>query len=311
MLSHGSPSDAKGVQARVGAIRSRPMDRSTVTRAYDDGRDRWSVATARPAAALTGWVDRYAWWSERTESFTTRRELAATTGVMIVNLGAPLEIVDASGARHRIGAGQGFAGGLAQATSLSRSLARGGEEMLGVHVHLAPAKLARLLGMPLAALTDRCFTLADLIGGDADRLGDALLHARGQEARWRVLDAFVAARAAAAAGPDRAVDHARRRLVIGHRVEAVATELGWSRKRLARRFHDAIGLHPRAFAGLARFKRFATALQARPELPLAHAAVDAGYADQPHLTREVVRYADLTPAALRDRLIPGGGGVRE
>ena len=283
------------------------MDRSVDIHAHDDGQDRWSVAVARPAAALQGWVDRYAWWSEHTQSFTTRRELAATSGVLIVNLGAPLEIVDASGALHRLGAGQGFAGGIAQATSLSRSTGA----MLGVHVHLAPAELARLLGVPLAALTDRCFTLSDLLGRDAGRLGEQLLAAEGHEARWRVLDGFVAERAARARAADAEVEHARTALARGARVERVAGELGWSRKRLAHRFRDAMGLHPRAFAGLARFERFATALQARPDQPLAHAALDAGYADQAHLSREVKRYADLSPGALRARLIPAGGGVRE
>lgn len=196
---------------------------------------------------------------------------------------------------------------MAQATSLSR----GGGEMLGVHLHLPPAMLARLLGVPLAALTDRCFTLADLLGGEAGRLGEELLAVADHEARWRVLDGFVARRAAVAAESDVEVDHACRALAGGHRVERVADDLSWSRKRLARRFRDAVGLHPRAFAGLARFERFATSLQANPAQPLAHAALDAGYADQAHLTRETVRYADLTPAALRARLIPDGGGVME
>ena len=36
---------------------------------------------------------------------------------------------------------------------------------------------------------------------------------------------------------------------------------------------------------------------------LAQAAVDSGYADQPHLTRETVRLAGLSPAALiRERV---------
>ena len=278
-----------------------------LTHAYDDGVDRWAIADARPAAALAGWVDRYNWWSEHTRSFTTRRELAATTGVLIVNLGSPLEIVDAGGVTHRLAAGQGFAGGIARATSLSRSTGA----MAGVHVHLPPATLARLLGVPLAALTDCCFRLDDLLGGEADPLGEQLQAALGHEARWRVLDDWVARRAGIARAADVEVDHARGRLKRGARVEAVAADLGWSRKRLAQRFRDAVGLHPRSFAGLARFERFATGLQARPDLPLAHAAQDAGYADQAHLTREVARYADLTPGELRARLIPAGGGVRE
>ena len=283
------------------------MDRPIASHAFDDGRDRWSVAAAPPATPLAAWVDRYAWWSERTESFTTRRELAATTGVLIVNLGSALEIVDASGTLHRLGPGQGFAGGIARATSLSRSTGA----MAGVHVHMPPATLARLLGVPLAALTDRCVTLADLLGGDADRLGERLLAADGHEARWRVLDAFLATRAEQARDADREVEHARARLADGLRVEAVALDLGWSRKRLAQRFRDATGLHPRAYACLARFERFATRLRTRPAQPLAEAALDAGYADQAHLSREVLRYADLTPAALRAKLIPEGGGVMQ
>jgi AraC-like DNA-binding protein len=277
------------------------------SRSHDDGQDRWTIVEARPGPSLTGCVDRYVWWSEHTRSFTTRRELASTTGVLIVNLGSPLEIADASGVTHRIAAGQGFAGGLAQSTSLSRSTG----EMEGIHVHMAPAGLARSLGVPLAALTDRCFTLADLLGADADRLGERLLDVRPGEARWRVLDGFLAGRLGGARAEDRELDHARALLARGWRVEVVARELSWSRKRLAQRFRDAVGMHPRAFAGLARFERFTAALQAHPSKPLAQAALDAGYADQAHLTREVARYAELTPAQLRARLIPAGGGVRE
>ena len=183
--------------------------------------------------------------------------------------------------------------------------------MEGVHIHLSPTTLARLLRLPLAELCDRVTTLEEAIGAEAATLGDRLLTATTMEERWSVLDAFVSSRAAGAHVDDLPVAHARRRLRRGDRVEAVADDLGWSRKRLAQRFRDATGLLPRAYAGLARFERFAAALQAAPRQPLAHAALDAGYADQAHLTREVARYADLTPAALRARLIPAGGGVRE
>lgn len=281
------------------------MTRAVSQYCYDDGLDRWSVASAAPAPALAGLVDRYTWWTERTHSFTTRRELAATTGVLIVNLGSALEIVDASGTVHRLGAGQGFVGGIARSTSLSRSTG----EMAGVHVHLAPDRLARLLGLPLAALTDRCFALHDLLGLRAAQLGEELLATTDDQARWSLLDRFVAERAALARAADRAMDYARAALSRGTPVQQVADTLDMSRKRLAARFRDATGLHPRSYAGLARFERFAKALPAASSL--ADAAIDAGYADQPHLTREVARYAALTPAALRARLIPAGGGVRE
>ena len=282
------------------------MERPSSRRSFDDGVDRWTVASTAPADPLRGTIDSYGWWTEHTRSFTTRRELASTGGVFIVNLGAPLEIVDARGTLHRLRAGEGFVGGIAQATSLSRSTG----EMAGVHVNLAPSAMARLLGLPLAALRDRVVMLEDVIGAEAARLGEHLLAARDREARWYALDTFLADRLRSAAEDDREIAHARHRLARGARVEAVAGDLGWSRKRLAQRFRDATGLHPRAFAGLARFERFTIALQADPGRSLAQAALDAGYADQAHLSREVMRYAALTPGALRRRLIPEGGGVR-
>lgn len=283
------------------------MDRSTSIRAYDDGHDRWEVRSARPAAPLQGIVDRYAWWSECTATFTTRRELASTGGVFIINLGSPLEIVDARGELHRLSAGEGFAGGLARATSLSRSTGA----MTGVHLHLPAATLARLLGLPLAELCDRVVSLDQLLGGEATALGDRLLAAATHERRWAILDGFVERQMAGAHAQDNEVEHARRRLARGHPVRAIAADLGWSRKRLAQRFRDGTGLLPRQYAGLARFERFATALAANPRVALVQAAIDAGYADQAHLTREVNRFAALSPAALRARLIPEGGGVRE
>jgi AraC-like DNA-binding protein len=125
------------------------------------------------------------------------------------------------------------------------------------------------------------------------------------------LDHFVGKRLESSTLACPAIAHIARGLRSGIRVEALAAELDWSRKRLARTFAQATGLEPRAFAGLARFERFARQLQAEPCLSLADAAVAAGYADQSHLTREVSRYAGTTPAALRRRLLPAGGGVRD
>lgn len=283
------------------------MERSTDIRAYDDGRDRWEVRDAAPAGALRGVVERYTWWSEHTESFTTRRELASTRGVFIVNLGSRLEIVDACGELHRLNAGEGFAGGLARATSLSRSTGA----MIGIHLHLPAPALARLLGLPLAELCDRVVSLDQLLGGDATALGGRLLAAAAHEERWAIMDAFVERRMARGRAQDGEVEHARRRLARGEPVSTIVDDLGWSRKRLAQRFRDYTGLLPRQYAGLARFERFTTALAANPHMSLAAAAVDAGYADQAHLTRKVNRFAALSPAALRARLVPGGGGVRE
>ena len=59
---------------------------------------------------------------------------------------------------------------------------------------------------------------------------------------------------------------------------------------------DTTGLGPKDHQRVMRFR--ASLASAERGAPLAVAACEAGYADQPHLTREVRRLSGLTPAAL-------------
>jgi AraC-like DNA-binding protein len=279
----------------------------THIRSHDDGRDRWRIIEAAPDPILAADVRAYGWWSEETSTFDTRRELAGTAGTLIVNLASDLEIIDADGNAIRLGIGEGFIAGLTTGNCLSRSTG----SMAGVHLRAPLSTLARMAGTSIAALTDRIVPLTDLPGLRHARLGERLVDAQGDEARWAVLDGIVEERLTHSAAPCPSIQRIARGLASGVRVEALAEELDWSRKRLARTFAQATGLQPRAFSGLARFERFARQLQAQPAMALAEAAIAAGYADQAHLTREVVRYAGSTPAALRRQLLPDGGGVRD
>lgn len=83
---------------------------------------------------------------------------------------------------------------------------------------------------------------------------------------------------------------------IGH----IAEELGVSRYQLIRAFKRAYGLTPEDFRRQLRVERARTLLT-RPE-PLAAIAVDAGFADQSHMTREFNRLLGLTPNAYRRAL---------
>ena len=47
-----------------------------------------------------------------------------------------------------------------------------------------------------------------------------------------------------------------------------------------------------------RLRRFLALAEAEPNTDLARAAAEAGYSDQPHLTRECADLAGLPPAAL-------------
>lgn len=284
------------------------MQRVVNLHSHDDGVDRWTMASAAPAPHLAGTVDRYTDYWEQTGSFTARAELASTGGVMIVNLGDPLEIVGADGRTIRLLRGEGFAGGLADATSISRTAGA----QSGIHLHAPLETIARLLGLPPSEIANRVVRLDEALGTEGARFGEEVAEAETAEARFARLDAFVTARLAASHTGDRRVTAAG--AALRHRpdtpIAALAERLNADRRALARDFRNVLGIPPRHYARLARFEAFSAAIAAEPTASLADLAADAGYYDQPHLNRDVRAFAGMTPAELQRRIVPNGGGVR-
>lgn len=85
-------------------------------------------------------------------------------------------------------------------------------------------------------------------------------------------------------------------LLTSNSVSGTADELGLSPRQLQRIMTATTGLTPKAFQRVTRLQRFLR--EAERGASLATAAAMAGYADQPHLTREVRALSGLTPARL-------------
>lgn len=170
-----------------------------------------------------------------------------------------------------------------------------------------PSAGGPVLGIPLSELRDQRVELADLRSAEARRLSATLDPAT---AAARVLD--VTGALVDAARLDPAVAEVARLLHDPQaRAEDVADDVGLSPRQLRRRFHAAVGYGPKTLQRVLRFRRFVSRIDAlspnlqdprRPDgLDLASLAVQAGYADQAHLTRECGRLAGLAPAALARR----------
>lgn len=166
-----------------------------------------------------------------------------------------------------------------------------------VGLRFEPAAAPALLGLPASELRDLRVALSDLWGREADAIEERVCAAPPAE-RLTVLAALVGERLAGAAPPDRRIGLAAARLwqEPGARLAVLGRELALSERQLRRRFVSAVGYGPRTFARIARFQRLLALLRSGEEL--AAAAAEAGYADQPHMTREAVRLAGRTPAAL-------------
>jgi AraC-like DNA-binding protein len=79
----------------------------------------------------------------------------------------------------------------------------------------------------------------------------------------------------------------------------VVARTGASHRRFIQLFRDAVGLAPKRFRRVTRFQRALDSLRIAPEGGLASLALDLGYADQAHLTREFRAMAGLSPTAWR------------
>lgn len=75
-------------------------------------------------------------------------------------------------------------------------------------------------------------------------------------------------------------------------------DLFLSPRQLRRRCLSALGYGPKTLQRLLRFQRYLALSHFHPEISLASLAVEAGYADQAHLTHEAVELAGLPPAKL-------------
>jgi AraC-like DNA-binding protein len=156
-----------------------------------------------------------------------------------------------------------------------------------VGARFRPGAGGAALGLPLSELRDLRVPLDALRPELAERLPPDL--------DPRVAARRVAEIALAAAPADAAIAEAVRRLADPRtRVEALAGDLGLSQRQLRRRFDAAAGYGPKTLQRVLRFRRFL----ATADGDLARAALDAGYADQSHLTRECTRLAGRPPGAL-------------
>ena len=157
-----------------------------------------------------------------------------------------------------------------------------GESITGLR--FAPGTAVSVLGVPAWELRDRRVALDGLW---PDRVVRELTERVGTAADPGAELEAVAAAWRRGVEPDRdrvragVLDGLRRRV----RVAELADELGLSDRQLRRRCLELFGYGPKVLDRVLRLDRALAA--ARGGAPFALVAADAGYADQPHLAREV------------------------
>ena len=170
-----------------------------------------------------------------------------------------------------------------------------------------PGAASAWLGMPAPEIRGARVPLDVFWGLDADRIAEWVGSAKTHAEVVRRLEAALAGYAESMAAPDRAAAFIHSSLQAAPRaadaIDRLGAELAMSARTLRRRCNEVFGYAPKTLLRMFRFQRFVH-LASRTALSMAELATMAGYADQPHLTREARRLAGMTPTAIRRQLAP-------
>jgi AraC-like DNA-binding protein len=242
------------------------------------------VAGRAPHPALRPHIRTLTGWHEVSDTPVRRRELPGARVVLVVSFGPSL-LIDGQPFTS-------FTAGLGDAPALTEHAGLG----YGIQAYMSPLGARQLFGMPMSELSGLVVELEDLIGPAAHELAERLAETPDWPTRIDLFERAIAERVLAAPPVAAELERAWQRLLDSDGavpIADLAAELGWSRRHLAVRFREELGMPPKALARLLRFERAVQRLRAGDDL--ADLALDAGYYDQAHFNRDFRAFAGTTP----------------
>lgn len=176
-----------------------------------------------------------------------------------------------------------------------------------IGVRFRPGGAFPFLGLPAGELQDLTADPTVIWGSDARTLRERLLETPAPEHRFRILERFLLERLHKARDPRpaAAVQYAIDTIGASQGATSIASiveRTGFSARRFIATFRDEVGLAPKVFSRLARFRRVIGQLREVESVDWADLAVDCGYFDQPHFIHDFRAFAGVSPSKyLRQR----------
>jgi len=252
--------------------------------------------------ALIGLVE-VVWYFKGPTSSARKRILPNGTVEMLVNFGEPYRTITGAGPELLKTT---WLAGLQSGPMVSAQPPR--QDVMGVR--LCPAGAYALMEGPMREISELVVDLEDLVGRAADELAERCYDAASVEERLRRAADWVAERVMKARGVDPAIAWAAGRIEQSGGAVSIAElrrHTGLSKTRLAEAFREQIGLAPKLYSRVVRFRR-ATAMLQKGAQPLIDVALAAGYYDQPHMNAEFRELSGLSPREFLIARYPTGDG---
>jgi AraC-like DNA-binding protein len=255
-----------------------------------------------PDPPLSQFVDLLWLYEGYTQPHAKERILPTGEMQIVINL---LEDRSSVYDREDTGRCQTFRGSLLSGAHSQYQVIDTAEQASVMGVHFRPGGAFPFLRRPAGELRDTTVPLDALWGRAAIDLRDQLLEAGTHEARFEILEQFLAAELAR--GFDHhVVDHhdavgfaLRRFMSEPHMTSmaAVSAQTGLSPKRFIQMFRDETGFTPKVFCRIRRFHRALDHMQGGQSVEWANVALDCGYFDQAHFIHDFRAFSGINPSS--------------
>jgi AraC-like DNA-binding protein len=253
------------------------------------------IVKREPRPALSPFVESLWAMDERNEPQTvsTRREHVLPTGLMHVVFRLsedPLRLFADPGDTSGETVGDALIGG-ARASFYIREVL---QPSCSVGAQLRPGAAQALFGSPADELAGRHTRLVDVWGRSVASIRAQLAESSSLERRLDLFEAILADRLPSVRGLHPAVAQALQRFSTTSNVHDVVRNSGFSHRTFISLFLRDVGLTPKRYCRVLRFRRALQRVSAGRPLWV-DLAVAAGFSDQAHFNREFREFAGVTP----------------
>lgn len=248
-----------------------------------------------PRAPLNQFVERL-WLVSGGQLPRKERILPSGTVELVVNLSDHRVTIDRTMQSARV---RSFSGVVVSGTYSGAFVIDAMQHELMMGVHFRPGGACGAFGVPAAELADAHVDLGAIWGdAAAHELRERLCGAATHEARFQCLQQTLTRQLPSRPRLQPVVQFALERFTatgLGASVRDVAREAGLSHRRFLTIFTTEVGLSPKLFCRILRFRHLHAVAQRTGRIDWAQLAQACGFFDQSHLANEFRKLSGLTP----------------
>jgi AraC-like DNA-binding protein len=264
--------------------------------AHESPRGAWEFLIAPPPADLAGIVDSF-WISRGCVAHEHQKILPENNVELMFNLARPFAIPNREPA-HRLFRRAWVAGMQREWLTVTPQYDTSEPSYL-LSVRMPPLGAYRLLGLPMGRIAHDVIELDEVLGSAVVGVHERLGAARGAGEQFAILCDFARERLARSRVRLRADARIAVDLLArsdgADRIENICRSLVVSRKHLRTLFDSHIGLSPKTYARMFRFRRVVELVQSGRRLDWTRVALSCGYYDQAHFNHEFREFSGMSP----------------